>query len=61
MKEALEECIALLERLRDTYLPNHQTERSVISAAVDRARAELEVERKPALELESKRKYAKKK
>lgn len=39
MTDELRECVELLERLRDTYLANHQTERAVITAAIDRARA----------------------
>lgn len=44
MSESLRECIQLLERLRDTYLSNHQTEREVITRVVASARKSLEVE-----------------
>ena len=38
MTDSLKECIELLERLRDTYLNNHQTERALITEVVERAK-----------------------
>lgn len=64
MNEALKTCVELLERLRDTYLANHQTERAVIDAAVERGKEALDAkgseEKDPSEPLEHvkvKRKY----
>ena len=58
-QEKLKECSDLLVRIRDTYLKNHEAEKALITAVVERAMKAEEVDE--VLHEKSAKKYGRKK